>query len=106
VLKKSKMRVNKKFHAAELQDDAAFRVIKALAQYPEKAQEAAHRYDPSLLARYLFELAQSFNAFYHAEQILKADAKAKEARLALVAATCEVLKDGLSLLGMEAPESM
>jgi arginyl-tRNA synthetase len=81
-------------------------LLRLLARFPEIVAEAAERLAPNLLCTYLFELAQSFNLFYQKHQILKAEEEVKELRLGLTKATGEVLKEGLSLLGIKAPEKM
>ena len=55
---------------------------------------------------YLKDLAADFHAFYNAERVLVDDAGARHARLALVAATAQVLRNGLRLLGVSAPDKM
>lgn len=106
VLRKADTKVTSKVDFSTLQDDESFFLVKKLSDYPRKTLEAATLYDPSIMALYLFELAQSFNTFYHSKPILKAEEKEKQARLLLAQATATVLKDGLSLLGIEAPEEM
>ena len=61
---------------------------------------------PNMLANYLFELANSFHAFYEACPVLKADEQARSSRLALCDLTGRVLQRGLQLLGIEVPERM
>lgn len=106
VLRKAGEKVTTKADFSVLQDDESFFLIKKLSDYPKKTLEAAVTYDPSILALYLFELAQCFNTFYHAKPILKAEEVEKKARLLLASATADVLKNGLELLGIEAPEEM
>lgn len=106
VLRKADTKIASKIDFSVLQDDESFFLTKKLADYPRKTLEAATLYDPSIMALYLFELAQSFNTFYHSKPILKAEDNEKQARLLVTQATATVLKDGLSLLGIEAPEEM
>jgi arginyl-tRNA synthetase len=71
------------------------------------AEEAAERYSPNLVCNFLFETAGRFNTFYNQHSILSADNKDKKAfRLILTQATGQILKNGLGLLGIEAPERM
>lgn len=77
-----------------------------LARYPETVSAAAAAYDPSVLAKYLFELVQLSNDYYHEINILKAPTPQRRARLALIAAVAQVLKNGLALLGLSALEEM
>jgi arginyl-tRNA synthetase len=60
----------------------------------------------NILANYLFELANSFHAFYEACPVLKAEEPARSSRLALCNLTGQVLQRGLKLLGIEVPERM
>jgi len=77
-----------------------------LAQYPQVLQEAAQELVPHQLAFYLKDLAADFHGFYNAERVLVDDAALRDARLALLLATRQVLKNGLGLLGVTAPERM
>jgi arginyl-tRNA synthetase len=61
---------------------------------------------PNILANYLFELANSFHAFYEACPVLKAEEPARSSRLALCDLTGRVLRRGLKFLGIEVPERM
>ena len=89
-----------------LTDDAAADVCKTIALFNDKIKEAANRYEPSVIARYLVDVAQSFNKFYHDDIILADDENVKNARLALVDAVRTVIKSGLAILGIDAPEQM
>jgi arginyl-tRNA synthetase len=81
-------------------------LLRLLARFPEIVQDAAERLSPNMLCTYLFDLAQNFNLFYQKCPILKAEDETKQFRLALTQATGEVLKRGLLLLGIKAPEKM
>lgn len=89
-----------------LTDDATADVCKTIALFNDKIKEAANRYEPSVIARYLVDVAQSFNKFYHDNIILADDENVKNARLALVDAVRTVIKSGLAILGIDAPEQM
>lgn len=89
-----------------LTDDASVAVCKLLDAFPEKVLEAAEKYEPSVISRQLMDIAQSFNKFYHDNPILNSEDHVREARVALVAAVEMVLKQGLALLGIQAPEQM
>jgi arginyl-tRNA synthetase len=77
-----------------------------LAQYPEVLAQAAAELAPHTLAFYLKDLAADFHAFYNAERVLVDEAALRNARLALLLATRQVLRNGLDLLGVSAPERM
>jgi len=67
---------------------------------------SAENYRPHYIANYIYKLASLFNDFYQELPVLKAEEKVKTARLVLVKAVQTVLKIGLNLLGIEAPEKM
>lgn len=81
-------------------------ILRLLVRVDEVVEEAAKRFSPSTIATYLFDLAQAFNLFYQKYPILKGEASVQEFRLALTASTGKVIKQGLNLLGIEAPEKM
>ena len=77
-----------------------------LAAFPEVIEAAARDYAPHAIAFYLRELAAEFHSYYNAERILVDDLTQRTARLALAAALRQVLRNGFSILGVAAPESM
>lgn len=77
-----------------------------LAAYPDMLARAAEDFAPHDVAFYLRDLAGAFHTYYNAERVLVEDAKLATARMALLAATRQVLRNGLSLLGVSAPRSM
>lgn len=81
-------------------------VLRLLARFTEIIEEAVRKYAPSTVANYLFELAQAYNLFYQKHQIIKAPEQTKTFRLALTETTGEILKQGLHLLGIDAPGKM
>lgn len=91
---------------AGLTDAPAQRVLKQLSLFPETVEKAALAYEPSTMSRYLLDLAQAFNHFYHECRIIGEASHVEAARLALVEAVALVLKKGLGLLGIAAPEQM
>ena len=90
----------------ELADEYSQDVLKLLEVFPEKVKEALSKYEPYIITRYTVALASSFNRFYHANAILNAEEKTKNARLKLTYVTTKVLKQGLYLIGVAAPEKM
>ena len=78
----------------------------SLSRFPEIVETAAHNLEPHLLAQYLRDLANDFHTYYDAHTFIVEDAALRDARLALIAATRQVLQNGLALLGVSAPESM
>jgi arginyl-tRNA synthetase len=91
---------------ALLVEDREKNIILNLQKFPEITLQAAFKKDPSLIARYLFELAQLFNDYYHSVPILKAEKDLSLARLALLEAVQQVLKNGFNILGIEYLEEM
>jgi arginyl-tRNA synthetase len=88
-------------HPAEQQ------LIKHLARLPEAAREASARYAPFVIADWCYTTAREFAAFFEKCPVLRADtADLRNARLVLVSATAQALKNGLALLGIRAPERM
>jgi arginyl-tRNA synthetase len=81
------------------------RLLKRIAQYPQAVQQAYTLDAPHIVATFLNEFAQEFNRFYDAVPVLE-EGEARAFRLALVAATAQVIKNGLWLLGIEVPERM
>jgi arginyl-tRNA synthetase len=77
-----------------------------LAKYPDMLSAAASGFAPHDVTFYLRELAASYHSYYDAERILVDDEAVKLARLALVAATAQVLHNGLAVLGVDAPRKM
>ncbi|MEA3395647.1 MAG: arginine--tRNA ligase [Pseudomonadota bacterium] len=77
-----------------------------LAKYPEMLTAAAADFAPHDVTFYLRDLAASYHSYYDAERILVDDEAVKRARLALVAATAQVLHNGLAVLGVSAPQKM
>jgi arginyl-tRNA synthetase len=81
-------------------------LLQRMIDYPQVIEMAAEDLAPHLIAFYLKELAADFHSYYNASRILVEDEKIKLARLALIAAVAQVLKNGLALLGVSAPEKM
>ena len=89
-----------------LDTPAAQALMLLLAKYPDMLTAAALDFAPHDVTFYLRELAASYHSYYDAERILVDDEGVKLARLALVAATAQVLHNGLSVLGVSAPTKM
>ena len=82
------------------------RLAAAAARYPQMLADAARDFAPHDVTFYLRELASSYHSYYDAERILVDELPVRQARLALVAATAQVLQNGLALLGVSAPARM
>ncbi len=84
----------------------AYALVKALEKYPESVRLAGEKYEPSIVARQIVDIAQAFNKFYFEHNIKSAAPAVRNARLALVGATRQVIESGLTLLGIAAPQRM
>jgi len=86
--------------------DSAYELTKLISRFPEIVLEAGEKYEPSIITRHIVDIAQGFNKFYHDEHILVDNEEEKKAKLLLVYAAKQTIRNGLLLLGMEAPERM
>ncbi|MGI9289993.1 MAG: arginine--tRNA ligase [Gammaproteobacteria bacterium] len=90
-------------HLSESHEES---LMLALTKFPETVEAAALQRAPQHIVHYLKELAQEFHAYYNAHKFIVEDAAIRDARLMLVLATRQVMRNGLSLLGVNAPEHM
>lgn len=88
-----------------LSDEYSWEVVKLLHDYPKTIKRAYENYEPSIIAKHAIQLAQAFNRFYANVRVLDEHPE-KEARLALVFAITEVLKEDLRILGVQTPDEM
>ena len=87
--------------------EAERNIIKTLALFPEKVEQARRDLEPSVISRYLLDVCQEFNRFYHDCPVLKAEDEAvKNLRLAIVKGTSTVLHNGLTLIGLKCPKNI
>lgn len=91
---------------SKLQEKQAVETIKLLYRFNEFVESAAQKNEPSIVSRYLIDVAQSFSGFYNEHKIITEDKAVQDARLALTYAVGNVLKTGVTLLGMEMPNKM
>ena len=89
-----------------LSDEDAADVIKVLETFNKSITVAMTKNEPHIVTRFVLDLAQAFNKFYHNSPILVDDAELRKARLALVECTRQTIENALALLGMHAPEKM
>jgi len=92
--------------ATALVSEQELALLARLMEYPEAMESAARDLSPHAIAFYLRELAAGFHSYYNATRILVEEEDVKLARLALAAAVRQVLRNGLALLGVSAPEKM
>jgi arginyl-tRNA synthetase len=81
-------------------------LLRRLADFPVEIEAAAREFAPHQLTFHLKDLAQEFHSYYNAERFLVDDAKLRDARLALIVAVGQVLRNGLAILGIRAPDEM
>jgi arginyl-tRNA synthetase len=81
-------------------------LLKQLALYPDRVLSAAERREPHIVINYLRELAQQFHSWYNAHKFIVEDEALRNARIALAFATRQVLRNGLQLMGVSAPQQM
>ena len=93
-------------HLSCLSETETLALAITLGHFPEVVVTAAERLEPHDVANYLRDLAADFHSFYNAHKVLEGTAETMTARLALVAATQQVIASGLGLLGVSAPDVM
>lgn len=81
-------------------------LLKQLTRYPEAVLQAATQYEPALLTQYLRELAKAFHSYYNHTLLLTEETAVRDARLTLMQAIKQVLKNGFNLLGISTPDIM
>ncbi|HEX7047449.1 MAG TPA: arginine--tRNA ligase [Gammaproteobacteria bacterium] len=81
-------------------------MMAAISRYPEVVETAARNLEPHIVSIYLTELATAFHTWYHAQKFIVEDEALRNARVALAEAAGQVIRNGLALLGVSAPESM
>ncbi|QNI04030.1 arginine--tRNA ligase [Halomonas sp. SH5A2] len=91
---------------ALLDSDQERAVLNRLARYPEVIENATHNREPQQVAQYLLDLAGDFHTCYNAVKVMVEDDTLRNTRLALGLATRQVLRNGLDLMGVSAPEEM
>ena len=106
VLRKAEEEVITDINYELLNDVDSAEVLKVIASFNKTILNAMRKNEPHIITRFVLDLAQAFNKFYHDNSILVEDAELRKARLALVCATRQALENGLKLLGMQAPERM
>ena len=92
--------------ASYITSDSAYELTKAIYEFPAVIVDAGEKYEPSVVTRHIVDVAQAFNKFYHDEHVLVDNEDEKVAKVALVMAAKNTIKNGLALLGIKAPEKM
>jgi Arginyl-tRNA synthetase len=92
---------------SKLNSKEEFELVKSLEGFNKAILNSIDRLEPFIVTRYIIEVAKGFNKFYNAHSIMNAqDEETKKARLKLVEATCQVIENGLRLIGLEVVEKM
>jgi arginyl-tRNA synthetase len=91
---------------SRLEEPAELELMRMLSRFPEVVENAAQEKEPHKVPYYLLELAAAFHTYYNGHKILDEDADLREARLLLIGAVGRVIANGLTLLGVHAPEQM
>ena len=89
-----------------LTDDEAQALLRLISRFPDVIRDAADKYEPSMVTRAVTDIAQAFNKYYYEHRILDGEPTQAAARVALTGAARRVIRTGLWLIGVEAPERM
>ena len=91
---------------AMIKEPEEIQLIKHLARYPETIVSSAETMEPHRIAFYLMDLAADFHAYYNKHRVLTEDPDLTAGRLYLILAVQKVIRNGLTMLGVSAPDSM
>ena len=106
VLRKAAEEVTTDIDFSLISDEDGSEVLKVIESFNKCILASMKKNEPHIVTRFVLDLAQAFNKFYHNNPIIVEDAELRKARLALVEATRQSIENGLRLLGMHAPERM
>ena len=106
VLRKAEIELDDKIDFTLLANDDSMELVRLIQQFPFVVGEAGRKNEPSIVTRYIVDVAQSFNKFYHDSPIIVKDKELQKARLSLVFAAKQTISNGLGLLGVAATERM
>lgn len=106
ILKKHKGNIKGKVDFSLLNSDEEKKIVKILADFPDIVEKSALLYKPNLICRFLLDVSQAFNEYYHKHKILQEDKKLEEARILLVFCLKGVIENGLNLLSIKPTSEM
>lgn len=106
ILRNASYEKSVKINCSQILDEPAVELLKEINRFPQVIKDAAEKYEPSVIARFAMDVAQSFSRFYNADKVLVEDEELRNARLKLVDLTRTTLKNALALLGIDCPEQM
>ena len=90
----------------KLLDEYAIAILKLIYEFEDILIQVTNKEEPSILARYLIDLAKAYSSFYNENKIITDDKELQNARVYLTYGVSEILKTGANLLGIEMPEKM
>jgi len=96
----------KNIDVSNLSDESSFDTVKIISNFADTLKQVVDKNEPSILARYLIELSQSFSSFYNNNKIICEEKEKQDARLYLTYVVGNILKTGANLLGIEMPDRM
>lgn len=106
VLRKANQEITSNIDYSLITNEEAVNIVRHLYNFQDTVINAMEKNEPSFIARYVVDLAKLFNKFYHECPIIVEDMELQKARLLIVYSVATVIKIGLKLLGMDAPEKM
>lgn len=96
----------KEINIEELQDNEAIKILKLIYQFETTLENVINKNEPSILSRYLINIAQEYSAYYNSNKILVEDIEKRNARIYLTYMVGNILEIGANLLGIKMPEKM
>lgn len=106
LLEKGEFSLDEKANLSLLSSEDEINIVRLLYKFPEVVIDSCEKNEPYMITRHIVEIAKMFNKFYNSTQIIIDNEELRRSRLTLVYATKTVLKNGLSLLGIDAPQKM
>ena len=106
MLQRGEFNVDDKVDYKLLNSEEEINISRLLYNFPKAIIDAMEKNEPFYVTRHIVDIAQAYNKFYNSSPIITEDEELKKARLVLSFATKTVIKAGLALLGIEAPERM
>ncbi|MFT9496839.1 arginine--tRNA ligase [Anaerosolibacter sp.] len=106
ILRKTEVEIDTSADYGLLSNEDAMNLVRLIQQFPSVVEDAARKYEPAIISRHIVDVAQGFNKFYHDCPIIVEDKALQKSRVALVYAVKQTIQNGLSLLGIAAPEKM
>jgi len=106
ILRKAEVSLDDEIDYSLLDSVDAMDLVRIIQQFPKVVEEAGRKYEPSIVTRFIVDVAQAFNKFYHDTPIIVKEKEIQKARISLVFAAKQTINNGLKLLGVAAPERM